>query len=138
MGRHRISRPFSSCSPKNPKAVLEILEPFDLTGALRGAAELAGCDRNRIAHWVRARAGRRRLPAPVLSGPRVDAFAEMIDDMDAVGLRRRTEGRRPVDGVVLRVAGLLALQRDRSAVASDNAVGCHGARSRVPGVGGAP
>jgi hypothetical protein len=76
--------------------------------------------------------------APVLSGPRVDAFAGKIDAMDAVGLRRRTEGRRPVDGVLLRVAGLLALQRDLSAVVSDNAVGCHGARSRVPGVGGAP
>ena len=34
---------------------MEILEAFDLTGSLRGAAELAGCDHKTVAHWVRAR-----------------------------------------------------------------------------------
>jgi hypothetical protein len=29
---------------KNSEEVMEILEAFDLTGSLRGAAELAGCD----------------------------------------------------------------------------------------------
>ena len=44
---------------------MEILEAFDLTGTLRGAAELAGCDHKTVAHWVRARelAGG-GLPAP--------------------------------------------------------------------------
>jgi hypothetical protein len=34
---------------------MEILEAFDLTGTLRGAAELAGCDHKTVGHWVRAR-----------------------------------------------------------------------------------
>jgi molybdenum-dependent DNA-binding transcriptional regulator ModE len=40
---------------KNSEEVMEILEAFDLTGTLRGAAELAGCDHKTVAHWVRAR-----------------------------------------------------------------------------------
>jgi hypothetical protein len=31
------------------------LEAFDLTGTLRGTAQLAGCDHKTVAHWVRAR-----------------------------------------------------------------------------------
>jgi hypothetical protein len=34
---------------------MEILEAFDLTGTLRGAAQLAGCDHKTVAQWVRAR-----------------------------------------------------------------------------------
>ena len=34
---------------------MEILEAFDLTGTLRGAAELARSDHKTVAHWVRAR-----------------------------------------------------------------------------------
>jgi len=66
---------------KNPEEVMEILEAFDLTGTLRGAAELAGCDHKTVAHWVRARdeAGG-GLPAPVRPRPRVDAFAQKIDE----------------------------------------------------------
>jgi transposase len=66
---------------KNPEEVMEILEAFDLTGTLRGAAELAGCDHKTVAHWVRARdeAGG-GLPASVRPRPRVDAFAEKIEE----------------------------------------------------------
>jgi transposase len=66
---------------KNSEEVMEILEAFDLTGTLRGAAELAGCDHKTVAHWVRAReeAGG-GLPAPVRARPRVDAFAEKIEE----------------------------------------------------------
>jgi transposase len=66
---------------KNPEEVMEILEAFDLTGTLRGAAELAGCDHKTVAHWVRARdeAGG-GLPVSVRPRPRVDAFAEKIDE----------------------------------------------------------
>jgi transposase len=58
---------------------MEILEPFDVTGTLCGAAELAGCDHKTVAHWVRARdeAGG---GLPVLVRPRVDAFAEKIEE----------------------------------------------------------
>jgi len=60
---------------------MEILEAFDLTGTLRGAAELAGCDHKTVAHWVRARelAGG-GLPAPTRPRPRVDRFAEKIEE----------------------------------------------------------
>ena len=60
---------------------MEILEAFDLTGTLRGAAELAGCDHKTVAHWVRARdeAGG-GLPVGVRARPRVDAFAEKIEE----------------------------------------------------------
>jgi transposase len=66
---------------KNPEEVMEILEAFDLTGTLRGAAELAGCDHKTVAHWVRARdeAGG-GLPVSVRPRPRVDAFAVKIDE----------------------------------------------------------
>ena len=60
---------------------MEILEAFDVTGTLRGAAELAGCDHKTVAHWVRAReeAGG-GLPVSVRPRPRVDAFAEKIEE----------------------------------------------------------
>jgi transposase len=66
---------------KNSEEVMEILEAFDLAGSLRGAAELAGCDHKTVAHWVRAReeAGG-GLPVSVRPRPRVDAFAEKIEE----------------------------------------------------------
>src|SRR3954451_14205366 len=97
MGGHRISPPFRPDRPgvsgallfeaawrtglKTPEEVMEILEAFDLTGTLRGAAELAGCDHRTVAPWVRARddAGG-GLPVAVRPRPRVDAFAEKIEE----------------------------------------------------------
>ena len=60
---------------------MEILEAFDLTGTLRGAAQLVGCDHKTVAHWVRARdeAGG-GLPISVRPRPRVDAFAQKIEE----------------------------------------------------------
>ena len=60
---------------------MEILEAFDATGSLRKAAELVGCDHKTIGHWVRARdaAGGGR-PVAVRARPRVDAFAEKIEE----------------------------------------------------------
>ena len=60
---------------------MEILEAFDVTGTLRGAAELVGCDHKTVGHWVRAReqAGG-GLPQHVRPRPRVDAFAEKIEE----------------------------------------------------------
>jgi transposase len=60
---------------------MEILEAFDLTGSLRGAAELVGCDHKTVGHWVRARdAAGGGLPVSVRPRPRVDAFAAKIDE----------------------------------------------------------
>src|SRR5918992_1295032 len=96
MGGHRISPLFRPERPalsgvlsieaawraglKTPEEVMEILEAFDATGSLRGAAELVGCDHKTVGHWVRARdeAGG-GLPQPVRARPRVDAFAEKIE-----------------------------------------------------------
>jgi transposase len=66
---------------KTPEEVMEILEAFDLTGSLRAAAELVGCDHKTVAHWVRARdeAGG-GLPVAVRPRPRVDAFAVKIEE----------------------------------------------------------
>jgi hypothetical protein len=60
---------------------MEILEAYDVTGSLRGAAVLAGCDHKTVAHWVRAReeAGG-GLPVASRARPRVDRFAGKIDE----------------------------------------------------------
>jgi transposase len=60
---------------------MEILEAFDLTGTLRGAAELAGCDHKTVAHWVRAREEMGGgFPAPSRPRPRVDGYWEKIEE----------------------------------------------------------
>jgi molybdenum-dependent DNA-binding transcriptional regulator ModE len=66
---------------KSSEEVMEILEAFDLTGTLRGAAQLAGCDHKTVAQWVRARdeAGG-GLAVATRPRPRVDAFAEKIEE----------------------------------------------------------
>jgi hypothetical protein len=40
---------------KKPEEVMEILEAYDLTGWLRQAAALAGCDHKTVAYWVQQR-----------------------------------------------------------------------------------
>src|SRR3954451_14565746 len=97
MGGHRISPPFRPeraaasgvllieaawrAGLKTPEEVMEILEAFDATGSLRAAAEVVGCDHKTVGHWVRARdeAGG-GLPASVRARPRVDEFAEKIEE----------------------------------------------------------
>ncbi|MCA1697650.1 MAG: IS21 family transposase [Actinobacteria bacterium] len=66
---------------KEAEEVMEILEAFDLTGSLRGAAALAGCDHKTVALWVAAReeAGG-GLPVSVRPRPAVDRFAVKIEE----------------------------------------------------------
>ena len=40
---------------KKPEEAMEILEAYDATGSLRGAAALAGCDHKTVARLVAAR-----------------------------------------------------------------------------------
>src|SRR4051794_17453593 len=98
MGGYRISPSFRPDGPvvrgvscrrggawraglKNSEEVMEILEAFDLTGTLRGAAELVGCDHKTVAHWVRARdeAGG-GVPVAGRPRPRGGAFAVKIEE----------------------------------------------------------
>jgi len=91
MGGHRISPLFCPDRPvaqgalvievcleaglKNAEEVMEILEAFDLTGSLRGAAELAGCDPQDGRALGRGQGGGGRRPADrVRARPRVDGF----------------------------------------------------------------
>ena len=156
---------------------MEILEAYDLTGTLRGAAALAGCDHKTVARVVAAReAAGGGLPVRARSRPVADPFAEKIDELvdrsrahvradkahaiqvamgyegsyrttrravaetkrrwrqkhearsahtavdpaagvvAAVGLRGRTGRGREAGGVVLRVAGVVAVSGGRTVV----------------------
>lgn len=70
---------------KKAKEVMEILEAYDLTGSLRGAAKLAGCDHKTVAHWVRQRelaaglvpvTGRSR---PAMAGTFIAKIDELVE-----------------------------------------------------------
>jgi hypothetical protein len=65
---------------------MEILEAYDLTGSLRGAAALVGCDHKTVKHWVevRERAGERlpgqaARPALVMVEPFAGKVGELVD-----------------------------------------------------------
>jgi hypothetical protein len=66
---------------KRSEEIMEILEAFDMTGSLRGAAALVGCDHKTVAHWVRAReeAGG-GLPVASRERPRVGPFVGKIEE----------------------------------------------------------
>jgi transposase len=78
---------------KSSEEVMEILEAFDLTGSLRAAAELVGCDHKTVAHWVRAReqAGG-GLPVSVRPRPVSGPFADKVEE-----LVERSRGRIRAD-----------------------------------------
>jgi hypothetical protein len=77
-----LSRRVEEAGLKKAEEVMEILEAFDLTGSLRAAAELVGCDHKTVAHWVRAReqAGG-GLPVAVRPRPVVGPFAEKVEEL---------------------------------------------------------
>ena len=67
---------------KKPEEAMEILEAYDTTGSLRGAAALAGCDHKTVARLVAAReAAGGWLPQRARQRPLVDPFAEKIDEL---------------------------------------------------------
>jgi transposase len=67
---------------KKPEEVMEILEAYDLTGSLRGAAALAGCDHKTVAYWVRMRDEAGGLPAVERKRPAMEAvFAAKVDEL---------------------------------------------------------
>ena len=67
---------------KKPEEAMEILEAYDATGSLRGAAALAGCDHKTVARLVAARdAAGGGLPERARQRPLVDPFAAKIDEL---------------------------------------------------------
>src|SRR5947209_6191817 len=69
---------------KRAEEAMQILEAYDLTGSLRGAAALAGCDHKTVARLVAAREaaggglpGRAARPALVM----VEAFAGKVAEL---------------------------------------------------------
>ena len=73
-----------------------------LTGSLRGAAALVGCDHKTVAHWVRVReqAGG-TLPATGRRRPAVDDFGGKIDE-----LVERSSGRIRADAAHVKLVAL--------------------------------
>jgi transposase len=89
---------------------MEILEAFDLAGTLRGAAALAGCDHKTVAHWVAARdAAGGGLPVAVRRRPRVDPFAEKIEE-----LVERSRGRIRADRAHAKLVAMGYLGSERT------------------------
>jgi transposase len=68
---------------KSSEEIMEILEAYDLTGGLRTAAALAGCDHKTVAHYVALRdAGKApddRPRRPMAIDPFLDKIEEWID-----------------------------------------------------------
>ena len=73
---------------------MEILEAYDLTGSLRQAAVLVGCDHKTVAHWVAVREATGGAPParPRHRRPLVDPFAAKVDELVA-----RSRGRIRAD-----------------------------------------
>jgi transposase len=67
---------------KKAEEVMEILEAYDLTGSLRAAAQLAGCDHKTVARWVAAReAAGGGLPASGRERPVAGSFVEKVAEL---------------------------------------------------------
>ncbi|MCI0686911.1 MAG: IS21 family transposase [Sporichthyaceae bacterium] len=68
---------------KSSEEIMEILEAYDLTGGLRAAAQLAGCDHKTVAHYVALRdAGAsldQRVRRPMAIDPFLDKVEEWVD-----------------------------------------------------------
>jgi hypothetical protein len=77
-----LSRRGSEAGMKKPEEVMEILEAYDLTGSLRQAAALAGCDHKTVAYWVRQRELAGEMPVVDRKRPAMEeVFAGKIDEL---------------------------------------------------------
>ena len=67
---------------KKAEEIMQILEAYDLTGSLRQAAALVGCDHKTVAQWVAYRdATGGAPPERARTRPLVDAFAGKIEEL---------------------------------------------------------
>jgi len=71
---------------------MEILEAFDLTGGLRAAAQLAGCDHKTVAHYVALRDAGQSPDERVRRAMTVDPFLDKVEEwVDRSGGRIRAD-----------------------------------------------
>jgi hypothetical protein len=85
---------------KSEEEIMEILETYDLTGSLRAAAELAGCDHHTVRRYVDLR-GAGRAPGRMRSAQLVDPFAAKVEEWV-----ERSRGRIRADVVHVRLAAM--------------------------------
>jgi hypothetical protein len=106
-------------------------DPCRCRASAAGGDGLSGLGAN---HAPRGRSGEAPLASRAWA-PHA-AVGDRAGAVDAVGLRRRSEGRRALDGAVPCLAGLEPIPGHRSAVGPDDGVDGDGTRSRVAGVRG--
>jgi transposase len=81
-GRIVLSRRGLEAGMKKPEEVMEILEAYELTGSLRQAAALAGCDHKTVAYWVRQRELAGGMPIVERKRPAMEQeFQAKIDEL---------------------------------------------------------
>jgi transposase len=95
---------------KKAEEVMEILEAYDLTGSLRGAAALCGCDHKTVGQWVRARDAAGGEPQPAdRARPVTGEFVEKVEELVA-----RSHGKIRADKAHERLVAMGYLGSDRS------------------------
>lgn len=80
---------------------MEILEAFDLTGSYRAAGELAGCDHQTVARYVRLRAAGQPVVARAHRVRPIDEYLDKIEELVA-----RSNGRVRADVVHARITAM--------------------------------
>lgn len=88
---------------------MNILEAYDLVGTYRGAAELAGCDKNTVKHYVQRRDAGLSPEAGLVRASIMDAYRAKIEE-----LVERSEGRIRADKVHERLVAMGFAGSDRT------------------------
>jgi len=132
IGRVLLStRDLRTANVKSAEEAMEILEAYDLTGLLRGAAALVGCDHKTVARLVAGReAAGGGLPVRASSRRLVDRFAEKIDEVvdRSAGFGVSTRGR-----ALLPRTTPDSVQASQKVREEPDCAGCGGrVRNRVP------
>jgi len=86
---------------KSAEEIMKILEAYDLTESLRGAAELVGCSHHTVAAHVAARDAGRAVGEPAARARLVDEFLPKIEEWV-----ERSHGKIRADRVHAKLVGL--------------------------------
>lgn len=89
------------CGVKSSEEVMEILEAFDLTGSLRAAAVLVGCDHKTVAHYVARRDAGMAPGERIVRSMVIDAFLDKVEEWVD-----RSSGRVRADVVHKKLVGM--------------------------------